>query len=143
MEKMTLLLVDDESRFLETMARLLTRLEVRALTAGSGAEALERLREHEVHVVILDVKMPGMDGISTLREIRRRHPLVEVILLSGHGTEDLTVEGLRSGAFDFVTKPAGLKDLLKMAGEAYRKRIRIEQRIGDVHGEKRDSGRAG
>jgi DNA-binding NtrC family response regulator len=129
MEEMKLMLVDDEERFLSTTKKLLSRKGMNALTATSGGEALEKLRAHKVHVVILDVKMPGMDGIATLKEIKRQFPLVEVIMLTGHGTVESAVEGLKSGATDYLTKPSDIDELIEKAEEAFEKRQRLEEKI--------------
>ena len=129
MEKMKMLLVDDEERFLSTTKKLLSRKGYDVLTATSGVEALEILRTHNIHVVILDVKMPGMDGIETLKAIKRTYPLVEVIMLTGHGTIDSAVEGLKSGATDYLTKPADVQDLIEKAEEAFEKRQMLEDKI--------------
>ena len=117
MEEMIVLLVDDEERFLSTTQKLLERKGIKAIPARNGMEALEKLRVHIVHVVILDVKMPGMDGVATLKEIKRQHPLVEVIMLTGHATVESAVEGLKSGATDYLMKPTDVSVLLEKAGE--------------------------
>ena len=129
MEKMKMMLVDDEERFLSTTKKLLSRKGYDVLTATSGTEALEELRAHNIHVVILDVKMPGMDGIETLKAIKRTYPLVEVIMLTGHGTVDSAVEGLKSGATDYLTKPTDVQDLIEKAEEAFEKRQVLEDKI--------------
>ncbi|MBW2708553.1 MAG: response regulator [Deltaproteobacteria bacterium] len=133
MEQMKLMLVDDEERFLSTTQKLLSRKGYDVLTASSGAEALDILRTHNVHVVILDVKMPGMDGIETLKAIKRTYPLVEVIMLTGHGTIDSAVEGLKSGATDYLTKPTDVQDLIEKAEEAFSKRQVMEDKIRVAH----------
>jgi DNA-binding NtrC family response regulator len=129
MEKMRMMLVDDEERFLETTKKLLARKGYDALTATSGSEALEKLMTENVHVVILDVKMPGMDGVDTLKAIKSRYPLVEVIMLTGHATVESAVDGLKSGATDYLMKPADLDELVKKAEEAFEKRQRLEEKI--------------
>ncbi|HDG98650.1 MAG TPA: response regulator [Desulfobacterales bacterium] len=129
MKEMKMMLVDDEERFLSTTKKLLERKEIDVLTATSGPEALEILREHNVHVVILDVKMPGMDGIATLKQIKRQYPMVEVIMLTGHATAESAVEGLKSGAADYLMKPTDIDELLQKAREAYEKRQRLEEKI--------------
>jgi DNA-binding NtrC family response regulator len=129
MEKMKMMLVDDEERFLSTTQKLLSRKGYDVLTAVSGAEALEKMRTHNVHVVILDVKMPGMDGITTLKEIKRLFPMVEVIMLTGHATAESAVEGLKSGATDYLMKPTDVDILIEKAEEAYEKRQRLEEKI--------------
>ena len=129
MEQMKLMLVDDEERFLTTTGKLMKKMGIDVVTASSGAEALEKLRQETVHVVILDVKMPGMDGITTLKEIKRQYPMVEVIMLTGHGTVESAVEGLQSGATDYLMKPADIPDLVQKAEAAFRKRQDIEGKI--------------
>jgi DNA-binding NtrC family response regulator len=133
MEEMKLMLVDDEERFLSTTSKLLARKGFRVFTAHSGADALENLKRHNIHVVILDVKMPGMDGIATLKEIKRSFPLVEVVMLTGHGTIESAVEGLKSGATDFLSKPMDIDELIVKAKEAFEKRRRLEEKILLAH----------
>jgi DNA-binding NtrC family response regulator len=129
MEKMNMMLVDDEERFLTTTKRLLSKKGYDVLTAESGTEALEKLKTHNIHVVILDVKMPGMDGITALKEIKRRFPMVEVIMLTGHATVESAVEGLKSGATDYLMKPTDVNVLIEKAEEAFEKRQRLEEMI--------------
>ena len=129
MEEMKMMLVDDEERFLETTRKILVKKGYEVFTAISGAVALETLRTKNVHVVILDVKMPGMDGIETLKAIKRQFPLVEVIMLTGHATVESAVEGLKSGATDYVMKPADIEDLIQKAEEAFSKRQVLEEKI--------------
>jgi DNA-binding response OmpR family regulator len=126
---MQLLLVDDEERFLSTTSKLITQKGIKVFTATSGADALEILKRENIHVVILDVKMPGMDGMATLNEIKCRFPLVEVIMLTGHGTIESAVEGLKSGATDYLTKPIEIEVLIAKAKEAYVKHRRLEEKI--------------
>jgi DNA-binding NtrC family response regulator len=123
------LLVDDEVPFIETMTKRLNKRQLRVLPAYSGREALDKLENNAVDVVILDVKMPGMDGIETLREIKRAHPLVEVIMLTGHATVETAVEGMRLGAYDYLMKPCEIEELLAKVGEAKEKKSEHEQKI--------------
>ena len=113
MEKMRIMLVDDEERYLQTTRKLIEKKGYQVLTALSGEEALEKLKPQNVHVVILDVKMPGMDGNQTLKAIKTLYPLVEVIMLTGHGTMDSAIDGLKSGAFDYLVKPADIDDIIE------------------------------
>ena len=129
MKKVKMMLVDDEERFLSTTKKLLLKKGYEVLTATSGSEALEKLSYENIHVVILDVKMPGMDGIDTLKEIKRLFPLVEVIMLTGHATVESAVEGLHSGATDYLMKPIGVEELIQKAEEAFEKRQRLEEKI--------------
>ena len=126
------LLVDDEVSFVETMTKRLNKRELMVIPAYSGREAMERLEKNGVDVVILDVKMPGMDGIETLREIKRTHPLVEVIMLTGHATVETAVEGMRLGAFDYLMKPCEIEELLAKVNEAKEKKSKHEQKILDA-----------
>jgi DNA-binding NtrC family response regulator len=120
----SVLLVDDEVPFVETLTKRLTRRDLYISSALSGQEALNRLQEDSnIEVVILDVKMPVMDGIETLREIKKAYPLVEIIMLTGHATVETGIEGMKLGAFDYLMKPCDM-DLLvsKIKGAALRKR---------------------
>ena len=99
------------------------------MPAYNGPECLAALEQKEVDVVILDIKMPGMDGIETLREIKKRFPLVEVIMLTGHGTTETAVEGMKLGAFDYLLKPADFKDLTAKLEAARERKDKQEERI--------------
>ncbi len=126
------LLVDDEALFVETMKKRLARRNVRVISAGGGAEALDLLEEEKrIGVVLLDLKMPGMDGLETLRLIKREHPAVEVIMLTGHAAMETALEGMKLGAFDYMTKPCSIEDVLLRVGEA---RDKIRKHEGDVSG---------
>ena len=130
---MKLLLVDDEQRFLQTTQKLLTRKGIAAEIADSGEKALAVLEEKDIDVVILDVKMPGMDGIEVLREIKQKHPLVEVIMLTGHATLESAVEGLKAGAEDYLMKPCSIDALVGKAIEAFEKRMmRTEKALAGI-----------
>lgn len=123
------LLVDDEERFRTTMGKLLRKRGFAVEEAGSGHEALVRIQQGDVDVVILDVKMPGMDGIETLREIKKAFPLVEVIMLTGHATVETAIEGMRLGAFDYLMKPCDIDELVAKVQEAKEKKARHEDKI--------------
>ncbi len=129
METMKLMLVDDEERFLATTQKLLSKKGFDVVTAANGMEALETLKLKHIHVVILDVKMPGMDGNETLKEIKARFPLVEVIMLTGHATVESAIDGLKSGATDYLMKPTSIDELIEKATEAFEKRQRLEEKI--------------
>jgi DNA-binding NtrC family response regulator len=123
MTGMKLLLVDDESDFRHTLLKRLQRRHVDVQGVESGRAALVWLQAHPVDVVILDVRMPGMDGIETLRKIKTRHPLIEVILLTGHASLEVAIEGMEIGAFDYLMKPMELDELLYKAEDAYKKKM--------------------
>lgn len=129
MEKLKMMLVDDEERYLQTTARLIEKRGYEVLTARSGEEALKKLSAQTVHVVVLDMKMPGMDGNETLKAIKAIYPLVEVIMLTGHATVDSAIDGLRNGAFDYLMKPADPDQILEKALDAFEKRQRVEEKI--------------
>jgi len=127
------MLVDDEQEFVDTLRQ---RLEVRGLTvlgATSGQETLKILDKHRnTDVVILDVKMPGMDGIETLRQIKSRYPLIEVLMLTGHATIDSAIEGMKLGAHDYLIKPCNIETLLAKVQEATSKKREQEKRIREA-----------
>ena len=125
-----LLLVDDEVPFVETMIKRLTKRDVKVIAAFSGHEALEQLEEHRnIEVIILDVKMPVMDGIETLYEIKKKHPLVEVIMLTGHATVETGIEGMKLGAFDYLMKPCDMTVLISKVEEAAAKKRKHDEKI--------------
>lgn len=117
-----ILLVDDETDFLASLAQRLTLRGLATLTAASGRDALAVLDREPVDVVVLDVRMPGMDGIETLRRIKETHPRIEVVMLTGHADLETSLEGMRFGFFDYLTKPVQLPQLIEKIDEAYRRR---------------------
>jgi DNA-binding NtrC family response regulator len=123
------LLVDDEKDFVEMLSLRLNEVEEKVTVAYSGKECLETLKSKEIDVVILDIKMPGMDGMETLREIKKRFPLVEVIMLTGHGSTETAVEGMKMGAFDYLMKPADFDDLTAKMEAARKRKEEQEERI--------------
>ena len=117
------MLVDDETQFLEITQKRLSMRNVTIETAGSAEEALEKLAAHEtLDVVVLDMKMPGMDGIEALRQIKKDYPLVEVIMLTGHGTMETAIKAMKKGAFDFLVKPLDIEELLQTIEAATQKK---------------------
>lgn len=124
-----ILIVDDEQDFVEMLAMRLTDEGHRVRTAYDGDEGLAALKEAPCDVVILDIRMPRMDGITALKEIKRLYPVVEVILLTGHGAVDTAVEGLKSGAFDYVQKPANFAEMLNKLEAARDRKVEHEERI--------------
>lgn len=127
------LLVDDEASFVETLAKRIAKRGLKASTALSGKEALKHLEEgggaSNIDVVILDVKMPGMDGLETLAAIKSKHPNVEVIMLTGHATVESAVEGMKAGAFDYLMKPCDIDLLLAKIDRAVAKKREHEEKI--------------
>jgi DNA-binding response OmpR family regulator len=119
--------VDDELDFLETIVKRLERRGFNAFGVSSGKAALEYLETNDVDVIVLDVRMPGMDGIEVLKEVVTKWPLVQVILLTGHGSLEAGRRGLELGAYDYVLKPAKLEDLIKKIQQAFERKILLEQ----------------
>ena len=124
-----ILLVDDEKDLIEMLSLRLQETGEKVKSAYSGQECLETLDKNNIDVVILDIKMPGMDGIETLKEIRKRFPLVEVIMLTGHGSTETAVEGMKLGAFDYLLKPADFSDLSQKLEAARKRKDEQEERI--------------
>jgi len=132
MKTMHLLLVDDEKPFLETTSKLLERRGIQTVTADNGVDALNVLDTRYIDVVILDVKMPGLDGVEVLRKIKQKYPLIEVIMLTGHATVESAVEGLKLGAFDYLTKPTSVEDMVSKTHKAFAKKRGMEEKIRQV-----------
>jgi DNA-binding NtrC family response regulator len=127
------LLVDDEAPFVEALAKRLEKRGVTITTAMSGPEALEKLKEKSnLDIVVLDVKMPGMDGIETLKAIKAERPMVEVIMLTGHATVESAIEGMKLGALDYLMKPCEMETLLVKLQEAKAKKSRQEDKIAEA-----------
>ncbi|MFH0945177.1 MAG: response regulator [Planctomycetota bacterium] len=114
------LLVDDEADFVAPLLKRMKKRQIDIAAVGSGEEALEFLRHEPVDVVVLDLKMPGMNGIETLREIKSRHPLVEVIMLTAHANVKDALEGMKCAAFDYLMKPIELEQLLYKIDDAFK-----------------------
>lgn len=134
----TVLIVDDERGFVETMAKRLEKRNMTVFQAFGGDEAMDLLAEQPaIQVVILDMKMPGKDGLVVLQEIKEAYPLVEVIMLTGHATVPSAVEGIQHGAYDYLMKPCSFEDLNAKIAEAVALKDKheeeaVEARIGDI-----------
>lgn len=130
MSQANILLVDDEVPFVETMTKRLNKRGFNILSAYTGQDALDQLSRHRsIEVVILDVKMPGMDGVQTLEEIKRRFPITEVIMLTGHATVESAIEGMKLGAFDYLMKPCDMEQLVSKVESASQRRRSHEEKI--------------
>ena len=130
MTNVKVLLVDDERPFVETMVKRLKKRDLKLVTAFNGNEALNRLEEDgNIEVVILDIKMPVMDGMEALSRIKSKHPLVEVIMLTGHATVETGIEGMKKGAFDYLMKPCDVDQLLDKVTEAAARKRKHEEKI--------------
>jgi signal transduction histidine kinase len=120
------LLVDDEDHYRQTLAKRLAKRGIASDQASNGNDCLSILERKMMDVVVLDVKMPGMSGIEVLQHIKHNYPITEVILLTGHATTPDGVEGIKSGAFDYLMKPVELEHLVNKIIQAYEKILRIE-----------------
>jgi len=130
MHTFRILVVDDEIDFLETIVKRLNKRKLDATGVTSGEDAIQKLKEQLYDVVLLDIKMPGgMDGIETLREIKRLQPLVEVLLLTGHASVETSIEGMKLGAFDYLLKPMKFEDLLTKMAQAFEKKAGQDAKI--------------
>lgn len=127
--KIRVLLVDDEEEFVQALSERLALRNYDTTTSFSGDDALEKIKQYNYDVVILDVAMPGIDGIDVLREIKKMKPLTEVIMLTGHSTVEAAIEGMRLGAFDFLMKPCDTEELDTKIKKARARKAEHEERI--------------
>ncbi len=127
-----LLVVDDERDFVKVLARRLQHQGYKVDAVQTGIEALGYLSGNEVDVVLLDIKMPGIDGLETLRRFKARWPLVEVIMITAHATVATGVNAIRMGAWDYVIKPFDRRELITRIEAAVRHKRDRERRIIDV-----------
>ncbi len=132
-----ILLVDDEAGFIEALAKRLSKRNMEVHKACDGESALQRLDSRPgIDVVVLDMKMPVRDGLSVLKDIRREHALVEVIMLTGYATVESAIEGMRSGAYDYLMKPCDLEELTSRIQAAVSRKRRLERQASElrIHG---------
>ena len=133
MESAVILIIDDERSFGDVVAQRLNQRGVAADAVTSGLEALKRLAEtNAIEVVLLDLKMPVMDGIATLQLIKRTYPLVEVVMLTGDATIDSAIEAMKSGAFDYLVKPFDIDQVIDKINAAANRKKECEARIREV-----------
>jgi DNA-binding NtrC family response regulator len=122
MPRNRILVVDDEEDFLETLVNRLIKRNFDAVGVSSGMDAVFHMKKQRFDAVILDIKMPGgMDGIEALREIKKIQPDAQVLLLTGHGSLETSIEGVKLGAFDYLLKPVRLEELLEKLSLAFQK----------------------
>ena len=127
--KTRILIVDDEKDFVKTLSERLSIRDYDVTESYSGEDALDKIRHSLFDVVILDVQMPGTDGITVLKEIKSIRPLTEVIMLTGHATVETAIEGMKLGAYDYLMKPCETDDLISKLNNAYEKKVEHEERI--------------
>jgi DNA-binding NtrC family response regulator len=123
MEEIRVLIADDEEDFRTTLARRLRKRRLEVMDVEDGYKAVEIVRQKPIDVAILDVKMPGMDGLETLKQIKQINPLIEVIMLTGHASVESGIEGMRLGAFDYLMKPCDINELLLKIEDAYQRKL--------------------
>lgn len=122
------LLVDDEEQFLEALSQRLKARGLKVDTVTSGEDALKRVEDHNFDAIVVDLAMPGIDGIETLKRIKEKRPDLEIIMLTGHATVKSGIEAMKLGAEDFLEKPVDLNDLLEKIGEAKNKRMLVVEK---------------
>ena len=134
-ENLSVLIVDDEVEFLEILVKRLRKRKLAVNGVTSGEAALEQLKQSPVDVVVLDVKMPGMSGLDTLREIKKTYNLIEVIMLTGHANMEVAIQGMDIGAFDYLMKPIEIDELVyKIQDACKRKRLNEKAELVETRG---------
>jgi DNA-binding NtrC family response regulator len=118
-----ILLVDDEKGFVDVISKRMSKRNIQVTRAYSGTEALQALRKEDFDVTVLDLKMEDMDGIEILKIFKKIAPDLPVIMLTGHGSEEAARDGIRFGAFDYLTKPCDFEQLMVKIKDAYQQRI--------------------
>ena len=131
--KADILLVDDEEQFLKVLSKRLEGRGMKVDTSTSGEDALNRVKGKEFDAIILDLAMPGISGIETLKRIRSENPDVQIIMLTGHGSVETGIEAMKAGAVDFLEKPADLNKIMEKISEAKRKRIILFEKKHEEH----------
>jgi DNA-binding NtrC family response regulator len=122
-KKINLLIVDDEKQFLESMTKWLEIRDFHVIPVDRGEKAIEAARTQPIDIALVDLKMPGMDGEQTLQALKKEHPWMEVIILTGHGSVDSAVECTKIGAWSYLQKPCELDRLLSTLTDAYKKKV--------------------
>jgi len=129
MKKAKVLIVDDEVAFADNIAKLISKRGYEVTTVNNGQSAVEALDESDFDIIILDLKMPGLDGLATLKLIKGKRPGVEVIILTGHGSMESGIDGIQLGAFDFIMKPVRFEDLHEKIRQAYQRKLVHEENV--------------
>ena len=136
MDDFSVLFVDDEVGFLETICKRMKKRNIKVHGVESGEEALAFLNKDSADVVVLDVRMKGMNGIQALEEIKKEYPLIEVIMLTGHASVEVAIRGMELGAFDYLMKPMNIDELLYKLQDAYKKKNIQEEKIKKLGGDR-------
>ena len=127
MENAKILLVDDETDFTDTMSQLLRTRGYRVTAVNGGESAIKALGQEKYDVMVLDLKMPGMDGMATLKEAKKLELFTETLILTGHATVDTALEAIKLGAYDYLTKPCEIDDLVQKIQGAWNKKDAVEK----------------
>lgn len=122
------LLVDDEEDFTDALSKRLEARNLKVKTVNRGEDAVQLVDEQSFDVIILDLAMPGMDGLETLQQIKANHPDAEIIMLTGHASVESSVKAMKIGAEDLLEKPVDIADLLSKIEEAHKKRVVVLQK---------------
>jgi DNA-binding NtrC family response regulator len=128
MKDARILLVDDEAVFANNMSKLLSRRGYQVTAVNSGDAALRALMENSFDVMVLDLKMPGMDGIATMQEMRKLGLFTEILILTGHGSIDTALEAIQLGAYDYVTKPCEIAELISKIEAAFERKTTTDKK---------------
>ncbi len=128
MKNARILLVDDETVFANNMSKLLNRRGYQATAVNSGDAALQTLMDKSFDVMVLDLKMPGMDGIAMMHEMRKIGLFTEVLVLTGHGSIDTALEAIQLGAYDYLTKPCEIAELVSKIEAALERKAPKEKK---------------
>lgn len=127
-----ILLVDDEEEFVSTLAERIETRGAKVVTATSGQEAIDKIKDENFDAIVLDLQMPGMNGIEAMKAILEKKPEMQVILLTGYGTIERGVEAVKQGAMDFLEKPIDIKKLMEKVAEAKSRRmVIVEKNLSD------------
>jgi DNA-binding NtrC family response regulator len=130
-EKIKLLIVDDEEPFLRSISRSLTMRDFNVIAVNRGDLALETARKNPVDIALVDLRMPGMDGQATLEALKKEHPWMEIVILTGHGTIESAAACTRSGAYSYLQKPCEFDRLIEALIQAYKQRVMNKRKIED------------
>jgi DNA-binding NtrC family response regulator len=122
-DKINLLIVDDETQFLDSIGKRLAVRGFNVITADCGEKALELAQNQSIDIALVDLRMPGIDGETTLKRLKSEHHWMEIVILTGHGTVASAVECLDSGAYSYLEKPCEMNKLLEVLANAYKKKV--------------------
>jgi len=135
-QKINILVVDDEEEFLRSMTKRLEVRDFNVTAVNRGEKAIEAARANSFDIALVDLKMPGMNGETTLAELKKLRPFLEVVILTGHGSIDSAVECTRGGAYSYLQKPCDLDYLLQVLSDAYKKRLMNKKKLKEEQLEK-------